>query len=41
MRETYEQKPHEQYNENTVRELEKEMFPEFRDDDLLQPEGNI
>ena len=41
MRETYQQEPHERYNADTVRELEKEMFPEFRDDDLLQPEGNI
>ena len=41
MRETYQQEPREQYNADSIREIEKEMFPEFKDDDLLQPEGNI
>ena len=40
MRETYQQEPREKYNADTVRELEKEMFPEFKDKDILQPENN-
>ncbi len=40
MRETYPQEPREKYSASTVRELEKEMFPEFKDDDVLQPEKN-